>query len=96
MFLNFRPLGAGCGAPVDDQDQVWLFLPGNPLNRRDSFADLLGQAPPFENRIAAPAEFDRQARNETFFPSRRFLCQPGSNLLNRFSSQSIFFVQPGC
>ena len=94
MFLNFRPLGAGCGAPVDDQNQVWLFLPGNPLGKRESFPDFSGQVSPFDNGVAAAAEFDPQPGSKPSSPAIGFRLQPGPNFLNRFPCQFFFFAQP--
>jgi len=55
-----------------------------------SFPDGLSQEYPFNRGVAAPAELDRQAGDESFSPDFPFFFQPAPDLIERLAGQFFF------
>jgi hypothetical protein len=90
-FFSFR---AGRGAPIDDHKEIRFSLPGNPSGSSQFFPDFPGHLSPFDDRVAAAAEFDGQPAGGPSSPGFFFLFQPDPDLLKRFPGQFFFFAQP--
>jgi hypothetical protein len=90
-FFAFR---AGRGASVDDHNEIRFSLPGNPSGSSQFLSNFPGHLSPFDDRIAAPAEFDCQPGSEASSPALCFLSEPIVDPLDGFPGQFVFFAQP--